>query len=159
MVQEECGAGNIRLVCFLAKTPVFYYESERPRCRQMWPSSSSPQGLQTLPKQPHGSRNQGWVRPREQTLRRPILGFRGCGRSSPPGSDAQTNPRTEILPLPCSQQSLGTRKSSMESGKEPSALGDTELSFGWWRGKEGGFEISPPFCRMSREFEGDFKAQ
>lgn len=47
----------------------------------------------------------------------------------------------------------------MESGKEPSALGDTELSFGWWRGKEGGFEISPPFCHMSSEFEGDFKAQ
>lgn len=30
------------------------------------------------PEPPHGSRNQGWVRPCRITGRRPILGFRGC---------------------------------------------------------------------------------
>lgn len=35
-------------------------------------------GSSTPPELPHGSRNQGWVRPRRTTGRRPILGFRGC---------------------------------------------------------------------------------
>lgn len=53
----------------------------------------------------------------------------------------------------------GMRKSWMESGKEPSALGDTEFSFCWWSRKARTvWNITVVFV-VTCKFEGGFKAQ
>lgn len=147
-------------MCFLAKTPLFYNGSVRPRCRQTSPSSSSPHtgfhGVQALPKQPHGSRNQGWVRPRKQALRRPILGFRSCGRPSPPGFDAHPKCRTAALLFPCFQQGLGRGKVEGRVGRA-FCIGRYQalLLLVEREGREG-LKSHRPFCR---KFEREFKAQ